>query len=177
MLEVIFTALALAAAVLAVVVALQPAAFRIVRSATIAAPPDVVFGQVNDLRKWEAWSPWARLDREMQRTYEGPPAGTGAVAIWAGNSEAGQGRLTIVESQPSDLIRLRLEFVKPFACTNSVVFTFKPEGDGTVVTWSMAGTNNFVAKAIGLFMKMDKVVGTQFEAGLENLRSVSAPEG
>ena len=112
----------------------------------------------------------------MQRSYEGPPAGAGAVSIWAGNSEAGQGRLTIVESQPCDLIRLRLEFVKPFPCTNSVVFTFKPGGGQTVVTWSMSGTNNFIAKAIGLFMKMDKVVGTQFEAGLANLRSVSEAE-
>jgi hypothetical protein len=44
------------------VVALQPSDFRIVRTATISAPPEVVFSQVNDFHKWEAWSPWAKMD-------------------------------------------------------------------------------------------------------------------
>ena len=35
--------------VLAIVVALQPADFRVSRSATFAAPPATVFAQVNDL--------------------------------------------------------------------------------------------------------------------------------
>ena len=43
-----------------VVVALQPADFRITRSTIIAAPPEVVFAQVNDFHKWDAWSPWAK---------------------------------------------------------------------------------------------------------------------
>jgi hypothetical protein len=34
----------------------------IVRAATISAPAAVVFSQVNDFHKWEAWSPWAKMD-------------------------------------------------------------------------------------------------------------------
>src|SRR5467141_3142252 len=88
-----------------VVVALQPAGFRVVRSATISAPPSDVFAQVNDFHHWEAWSPWAKLDPAMKQTYEGAPAGTGAIYTWTGNKQVGEGRRTLTESRPPDLIR------------------------------------------------------------------------
>ena len=108
----------------------------------------------------------------MKRTYERASAGTGAIYAWVGNGQVGEGRMTLTESRPSHLIRIKLEFVKPFACTNDVEFTLKPEGNQTAVTWSMAGRNNFLAKAIGLLMNMDKMVGGQFEQGLAQMRSV-----
>jgi hypothetical protein len=158
--------------VLLVVVALQPAAFRIFRSTTISAPPEAIFPHVNNLRAWKAWSPFEKLDPAMQQTYGGPPAGVGAIQSWSGNSKAGEGRLTIMESKPNDLVRLKLEFVRPFACCNNVDFTFKPEGSQTVVTWDMTGENGFMAKGFGLIMNMDKMVGKDFAEGLANLKSV-----
>src|SRR5712692_10980294 len=101
--------------VLAIVVALQPSEFRVARTATIAAPAPVVFAQVNVLRKWDAWNPWAKLDPAMKQTYEGASAGVGAVYTWAGNNEVGEGRMTVTESRPSELIRIKMEFLKPFA--------------------------------------------------------------
>lgn len=78
----------------------------------------------------------------------------------------------LTESRPNELIRIKLDFFKPFAATNTAEFTFKPEGNQTVVTWSMAGENNFIAKAIHLFMNMDKMVGGQFEKDLAQMKSV-----
>ena len=156
-----------------VVVAVQPADFRITRTVTISAPPTAVFAQVNDLHRWEAWSPWGKLDPAMKLTYAGAPAGTGAIYTWAGNSQVGEGRMTITESTPSDLIRLRLEFLKPFTATCTTEFTFKPEGDQTAVTWSMAGKNNFIAKAFSLLMNSEKMVGGEFEQGLAQMKSVA----
>ena len=60
--------------VIAVAAAVRPAEFHIARTATIAAPPAVVFAQVNDLHQWEAWSPYQKLDPAMRQTYAGPPA-------------------------------------------------------------------------------------------------------
>jgi uncharacterized protein YndB with AHSA1/START domain len=142
------------------------------RAATISAPPPAVFAQVNDLHNWEAWSPWGKLDPTMKRTFEGSPAGAGAIYTWAGNSKVGEGRMTITDSSPSDLIRLKLEFLKPFAATCTSEFSFKPEGDQTAVTWSMAGRNNFIAKAIGLFVNCDTMVGGDFERGLAQMKSL-----
>ena len=172
MLKKFLIAIAAIIVVFVVVVALQPSEFRIVRSATISAPAPAVFAQVNDFHNWEAWSPWAKLDPAAKATFEGPSAGTGAIFKWAGNKEVGEGSMTITESRPSDLIRIKLEFLRPFEATNSAEFTFKPEGNRTAVTWSMEGKNNFIAKAVCLFMNMDKMVGGQFEQGLAQMKSV-----
>jgi hypothetical protein len=136
-----------------IVVAFQPADFRIVRTATISASPADVFPQVNDFHQWPAWSPWAKLDPAMTQTYEGPQAGVGASTTWNGNNQVGEGRMTIMESRPSDLIRIKLEFKRPFKATNTAEFTFKPAGNQTAAEWSMIGQRNFMFKAMGLFMK------------------------
>jgi hypothetical protein len=163
MLKKIFIGIGVVIIVFLIVVATRPAEFRVTRSASISAPPAVVFAQVNDLHKWDAWSPWAKLDPAMKQTHEGAPAGPGAVYSWAGNSDVGEGRMTITESRPDELVRIKLEFLKPFAAVSTTEFMFKPEGNQTAVTWSMTGTNNFMAKAMCLFMNMDKMVGGDFE--------------
>jgi hypothetical protein len=172
MLTKILIAIAVIVIVFVVVVAMQPSEFRVARSTTMSAPAPAVFAQVNDFHKWEAWNPWGKIDPAMQQTYEGAPAGIGAIYTWIGNNKVGEGRMTLTESHPSDLIRIKLEFFKPFAGTNIAEFTFKPAGNQTAVTWSMAGKNNFMAKAIHLFMNMDKMIGGQFETGLKQMRSI-----
>jgi hypothetical protein len=101
------------------------------------------------------------------------PAGTGGVYSWSGNKEVGEGRMTITESRPNELIRIRLDFFKPFAATSIAEFTFKPEGNQTAVTWSMSGDKNFMAKAIHLFMNMDNMIGNQFEKGLVDMKAAA----
>jgi hypothetical protein len=159
--------------VFAVIVALQPADFRVARSTLVAAPPPAVFAQVNDFHKWNAWNPWGKIDPSMKQSYEGAPAGPGAVYTWTGNKEVGEGRMTITDSRPSDLIRVKLEFYKPFAATNTAEFSFVPEGNQTRVTWSIFGEKNFMAKAVHLFMSMDKMIGGQFEKGLADMKAAA----
>ena len=170
MLRFILISLAVIIVALAVFVAMQPDDFRVTRSATVSAPAAAVFAQVNDLHKWEAWNPWQKKDPAMKLTFAGPPAGPGASYSWAGNNEVGEGRLTITESRPGELVRLKLEFMKPFTATNTANFTFKPEGDKTAVTWSMEGKNNYLAKALHLVMNMDNMVGGDFEKGLADMK-------
>jgi uncharacterized protein YndB with AHSA1/START domain len=158
---------------LAVIVALQPSHYRVERSTTISAPAATVFAQVNDFHKWEAWSPWAKLDPAMKQAYEGALAGNGAVYTWSGNSEVGEGRMTITDSHPNDSIKIKLEFMKPFAATNATDFTFTPQANQTNVKWTMSGDNNFMGKAFGLFMNMDKMIGSDFEKGLAQLKAVA----
>lgn len=169
-------ALALVVAIggFAYVASQQPADFSITRSATIDAPADVVFSHVNNLHAWEAWSPWAKLDPNATATYEGPEAGEGAKMAWNGNYEVGQGSMTITSSEPNNQITFQLDFVKPMKATNKAQFTFAPEGDKTLVTWSMSGTNTFIGKAMSLLFNCEKMVGGQFEQGLSDLNKVVA---
>jgi len=100
-------------------------------------------------------------------------AGTGASYSWVGNSEVGEGKMTITESRPSDLVKLKLEFIKPFAATSATEFTFTPSGNATNVKWTMSGDNNFIGKAFSLFMNMDKMIGADFEKGLAQMKKVA----
>ncbi|MBE7464406.1 MAG: SRPBCC family protein [Planctomycetes bacterium] len=170
MLKKVLIGLALAVVLFLALVALQPADFRVSRSTSVSAPPAAAFDQVNDFRRWVAWSPWAKRDPQMKTTYSGAESGVGSVYEWAGNDEVGEGRMTILESKPGELISIKLEFLKPFEATNTAEFTFKAEGDGALVTWSMFGKNGFMGKAIHLFMDMDKMVGGDFEKGLVQLK-------
>src|SRR5687767_12109132 len=154
-------------------IAMQPSEFRVVRTATMRAPASAVFAQINDFHNWQAWSPWARRDPAMKQTYEGAAAGEGAIYSWVGNREVGTGRMTLVESRPGERIRIALEFFEPFAATSTAEFTFEPEGHDTVVTWSMTGRNNFIAKGIGLAMNMDTMIGSDFDRGLAAMQSVA----
>lgn len=154
------------------VVSLQPSDFQISRSTTIAAAPTEVFSQVNDFHLWENWSPWAKLDPSMKTTFDGPAFGEGSAYSWAGNKQVGEGKMTLLESQASERILIQLDFLKPMQATNMTEFTFKPEGEGTTVTWTMSGKNNFVAKIFCLFMSMEKMVGPDFEKGLSQLKAV-----
>src|SRR5437773_6248449 len=94
---------------LIIVIALQSNKFRIARSVLISAPPQTVFNQINDFHKWEAWSPWLKLDPNVKTTYEGPASGPGAKYSWSGNKKIGAGRMTILETNPPTLIRIKLE--------------------------------------------------------------------
>jgi hypothetical protein len=165
--------LVLVVAICCVVVAMQPAHYHVERSATLNVPALAAFNLVNDFHKRDAWSPWAKLDPNMKTSYEGAPAGNGAVYSWTGNSDVGEGRMTITDSKPGEMIKIKLEFIKPFAATNATVFAFRPQGNQTAVTWTMDGDNNFMGKAFGLFMNMDKMVGKDFEKGLAQMKSIA----
>jgi hypothetical protein len=172
-LKIILAAVLVVIVVFLVVVAMQPSEFRVSRSATVVAPPAAIFPHVNELKKWDAWSPWMKLDPNAKSTFEGPPAGRGAAMNWAGNNKVGEGKMTITESRPNELVQFHLEFYKPMAGTSDAEFTFKPEGNQTIVTWTMTGKNNFIGKAMCLVMNMDKMVGGQFEEGLAGMKRIA----
>jgi uncharacterized protein YndB with AHSA1/START domain len=152
----------------------RPAAFEVTRSKTMMAPPDVVYAELVDFHRWPRWSPWEQRDPAMKREYSGPKAGKGAVYSWAGNSDVGEGRMTITDTRPAEQIVIQLDFTEPMAASNITEFKLAPSGQGgSNVTWTMSGNHNFVGKAMTIFMSMDKMVGNDFEAGLAKLDSVT----
>ena len=154
-------------------VAMQPDIFRIERRMIVNAPPEEVFVQVNDFRKWDDWSPWAKLDPDATVAFEGSRAGPGAVFKWAGNAKVGQGTMTLVESKPGEFVRVDVEFVKPFEGRSTSEFTFRPQGDRTQVTWTSYGPMTFLSKAMCLVMNMEKVLGPDMEKGLVQMKAVA----
>lgn len=155
-------------------VAMQPAAFTVARTIAIAAPPAAVFAHIDNLRKWDAWSPWAKKDPAAKVAFAGPATGVGAQFAWSGNKDIGEGRMTIDESRPNERIGIKLEFTKPFAGTSNVAFDLRPNGDKTVVTWTISGHQDFIERAFVLMLgiKMDDMIGKDYEQGLAALKAV-----
>jgi hypothetical protein len=177
MIKKILIGIAAVVVVFLIVAATRPANFRVERSATIAASPATLFEQVNDHHKFLVWNPFMKLDPNVKVTYSGPESGVGAVCSWDGNSDIGAGSCTIIESKPGELVRSRMDWKRPMEGIATVDFTFKPEGDKTLVTWTMYGTNGFMGKVVSIFINCDKMVGPQFEKGLADLGKVAAGPG
>ncbi len=172
------TFLLIVAAVVAVILVLattKPNTFRIERSATIKAPPEKVFPLLNDFRQWAGWSPWEKMDPSMRRTHNGAASGTGAKYEWEGNKKVGMGRMEITRATPSSQVVIQLDFLKPFEAHNVTTFNLAGSTGTTNLTWVMEGTNNFMSKAMSVFVSMDKMIGKDFEAGLANLKALSEP--
>jgi hypothetical protein len=152
--------------------ATKPDSFRVQRSTSIKAPPEKISAVLSDFQAWKAWSPWEKMDPAMKRTYSGEPTAKGAKYAWAGNSEVGEGSMTLTEAQPSR-VALDLDFVKPFEGHNKVVFTLTPKGDATEVTWDMHGPSPYITKVIQVFCDMDGMIGKEFEKGLADLKTLT----
>ena len=161
-----------AVVVLLAVIATRPATFEVKRTATIAAPAEVVYAQINDLHRWNAWNPFEKGDPSIKLTYLGAQSGVGAAYHYV-SEQTGEGRMTVTEVTPNRRVAVRAEFIRPFAATNHIEFTLDPAPTGVAITWAMRGNNNFIGKAIGLFVSVDKMVGTQFEKGLAELKQVA----
>ena len=156
--------------ILVAVVSIRPSEFHVERSATINAPADSLVARVADLHRWAEWSPWDKRDPQMKRDYEGAASGVGASYHWAGNDKVGEGRMTVTDVLPGQKVGFKLEFLKPYKATNTSTFTFAPESAATKVTWGIDGHEDFMGKAMGLFMNMDKMIGPDFEEGLANMK-------
>jgi Polyketide cyclase / dehydrase and lipid transport len=172
MLKKILLAVLLLILAFAVVVALQPSEFKVARSTMIAAPAADVFPHVNDFHKWEAWSPWAKLDPNAKVSFNGPQAEPGAVMSWAGNDKVGEGKMTLTETTPDDHLNIKVDFVKPFEGSIDSAFGFKPDGGQTQTTWTMTGHHNFMEKAFCLVMNGTKMMAGDLDKGLAQLKSV-----
>jgi hypothetical protein len=175
MIATILIVIAVAFAAVLAYAASKPDTFLVRRSTSIAAPPEKIFPMIDDLRAQSAWSPFEK-DPDMKRIHSGAPRGKGAVYAWDGNRHVGAGHIAITDSMPPSKVVLLLDMIRPFKAHNTVEFTLDRIGAGTKVTWSMQGSQPFMAKLMGVFINCDKMVGSQFEEGLAKLKALAEGE-
>lgn len=149
--------------------------FRVSRSIDIAAPRERIVPLLVDFHEWRKWSPWEETDPNLERDYSGAPSGVGAIYAWKGNSQAGSGRMEVLEVDGSH-VGVDLHFSAPMRAHNRIDFTLAPAGDGsdaTRVEWVMTGPQNLVMRLMSVFWKMEKMVGPDFEKGLARLKTAA----
>ena len=145
---------------------------HIERQITIKAPANIVFAYLNDFRKFNQWSPWAKIDPETRYTYNSVDSGLSAAMQWSSNHEyVGKGSQEILESQPFSYVKTRLEFafMEPAATSFSLQET---QGQTTVVWTFDIYMSNTIFRFSGWLLDSWDWVGTTYELGLLDLKTL-----
>ncbi len=152
-----------------------PSTFHVERSAVINANDSVIFSNVNNLKNFVTWMPWAKMDPNTKMDFFGPEQGLGQGYNWS-SEKTGNGKMTIIESAPNQKVIMELDFEGMGKSAAS--FGFTKEGNATKVTWAMDSKGEGIPfwmivphKYMSLFM--DKMVGADFENGLASLKSLT----
>ncbi|QHS59804.1 SRPBCC family protein [Chitinophaga agri] len=153
---------------------LFPSKAIVERSGVIDAPLSVVYGQINDLKTWPSWNPWAAPDVAQKINYTGPATGKGAGYTWSGtqHDKPVTGTVMIRESNPAKGVYCDLTFssMKPM----TAAFELKPsaDGKGTAIQWRLETELGLLPwwKLRGFLA--DKLTGPQLESGLTQLRTI-----
>ena len=148
-----------------------PSQVHIERSLMMKSPPSSVFSQINDLKTWNGWMPFNKMDSTMKQTYGEKTMGEGASYSWE-SKKMGNGSVTISKSMPNENIDVALYF-KEMGTAKSGYKIEKTDG-GTKVTWTMEQEmgNNPINRIKGAIMT--KFMGPVFDRGLKDLDSTSA---
>jgi effector-binding domain-containing protein len=157
--------------VLTVVGLFLPQTVHVERERVIDAPASVIYAHYADLRRFNAWSPWARLDAETLYEFEGPERGRGQTMHWSG-PVSGQGTQIITLAEPFSRVEVALDFGAQGLATSS--FQLTPEGDATRVTWGFDTDFGYDLFGRYLGLLMDGWVGGDYEQGLANLAELIA---
>lgn len=171
-LKILFIAILSIIILLLIISFFLPSKMHVERSLVINAPTEIVFDQINTLKKWEQWSPWIKMDSTLKMTYEGPESGVGAAYRWVGNPKTtGSGKLTISESRPNELIVTDLDLGEGGTGTGG--YKFEPADSGVKVTWYMDSEMglNPVMRYMGVMMK--GVMENLFDQGLNDIKKIA----
>lgn len=156
-----------------ILAALGPKTFDVSRSIIIDKPIDEVFAYVKSVKNQNNWSPWKLKDPQMTQEYFGEDGTVGFRAYWKGNKEVGEGSQTITAITEKERIETRLVFLQPFKSESDGYYIFESNSpNATKLVWGFKGRNKFPATMYMLFFNMDKVVGKDFNEGLENLKKL-----
>lgn len=159
-------------AVIVIAASTKPNTVHYERSTVINAAPDAILAHITDFHKWAPWSPWEKMDPDMQRTFSGAASGPGAKYGWTGNNKVGEGAMEITEVS-GKLVRIHMHFIRPMNVQCDIRFSISAEGAANRLTWTMDGPNTFMGKVFSVFVNMDKMIGKDFEAGLAALKQVA----
>ena len=153
-----------------------PRTVHVERSIEIDRPDSTLFTLLNSFATFSTWSPWSERDPSIIYQYSGPASGTGARMNWSGDPRlSGSGWQEIIESKPSSLVRMQLDFEQQGRANS--YFQIDPSASGALVTWGF-DTNlvegqgffgSLLARYFGLFF--DRWIGTDYEQGLVRLKA------
>lgn len=149
---------------------LLPDHVEVERSIDVDRPPAQVHALVNDLSRFNEWSPWAARDPQASYRFEGPAAGIGARMHWQGNAEVGVGSLSILESEAPGSVLTAVAF-EGFDEPALARFDIAARDGGSTVSWRFrSDLRGPTMRWLGLFI--GRGVGADYERGLASLKAL-----
>jgi effector-binding domain-containing protein len=155
--------------------AIGPKEMKASKSMLMNAAPQAVFEEYADFANWSGWSPWHKMDTSMKSTITGEPGSVGHKQVWQStNANVGNGSQVIVEIRPNQFIKSEMYFMGEDASPALGEFTLKPEGEGTLATWSMdGGETPFMMRGMMKLMNFQAIIEEQFNNGLTDLKRIA----
>lgn len=158
----------------ALIGSLLPRSYSFETSIEIAADPQVVFTEVNSLRRWPSWSRQfnPELIEGLQISYNGEEQGIGAAQSW--QDVRGDGKLWIIDSEPGKLIAYQMKFDRFPAMSSEI--RLAPTTTGTRVLWKSSGKlpggpfYGYFGWLFGIQMK------NEYQKSLEGLKALLEPK-
>jgi hypothetical protein len=146
--------------------------FHYERSGTIHATPEKIFPYISNFKMGSQWSPYEKMDPNMSKKYSGNDGESGSIMEFEGNKDTGSGKLEMLKVIPNEQVDIKLTMLKPWHAENLIQYKLTPEAEGTLFTWSMSGDGGFMGKLMSVLIDCEKMMGDQFEQGINNLREV-----
>lgn len=160
-------------ALLFILFLIAPKNYDVFRTVEIEQPKAEVFNYLKSLKKMDEWSPWAKKDPNMKKTFTGTDGEVGCVSHWIGNKDVGEGEQEIKNIVEGKRIESELRFLKPFKSTSDCYIDVESLNNGnTQVKWGFSGKYKGPMIIMSLFKSMDSFVGPDFEEGMASLKEV-----
>lgn len=158
-----------------VVAALISGDFKYEKSITINVPVEKVWQNTNTLKAMDQWSPWNRLDADMQKDWTGTEGQPGERMCWSSkNEKAGKGCQEIKKVDVAEKrIDTSIRFMSPYESEADTYVKVTAEGKGSKVTWGFTSQIPYPFTIMKLFMNMDGAIGKDYDKGLSSLKAIS----
>jgi hypothetical protein len=141
------------------------------RNIEVAAPVDVVFPVVSDLRRFNEWSPWFERDPQADYTFTGPVDGVGQTLNWESlKPDVGAGKQTITRIEPGREVDMAIDFGEQGTATSTMVL--EPVGNATKVAWGLSIDTGFNPVMRYMSLMFDGWIGPDYEKGLARLKAL-----
>jgi effector-binding domain-containing protein len=148
------------------------------RSTEINADAEVAFNMINDLKRWEEWSPWHKPDSLTHWQFSEFTVGEGSWYTWnSNNTYVGKGKLTIIESKPNCYIKTKMDLDGMGTSYAEYIFTPNETG-GFKLTWTMDINGEgipwyFVPFSRYFNLFIENTIGPDYEKGLSTIKKLS----
>ena len=151
--------------------ATQPSQMTVEESIEINAPASMVFEEIKDFNAWDEWSAWAKMDPDMEQTYEGEVGSVGHKNSWnSENPMVGIGSQEIIEIRENEYLKSKMLF-NGEPTENFASFTLTEDEGKTTVVWDMLGGETpFYARIMNTIFK--PMIIESYQTSLLELKSI-----